>query len=83
MSGADMLLQEASRLKKLGGKLIFCGMKNTVKDQLNKLGYLDKLGPENFYLLSDVALEELIPQLDEADCDVCLVRVFKQCPDKK
>jgi len=83
IAGADMLLHEGKRLKRLGGQLSFCGMKNTVKDELQAIGYLEKLGPESFYSMPDDVLNELIPQLNKTKCHQCDRRVFTQCPGKE
>jgi len=80
VAGAEMLLHETKRLKKAGGQLSFCNLKNTVRDELEANGYLKKLGEENFYATVDSALSALIPQLDDGYCQTCTKRVFRQCP---
>ncbi|MEH6813835.1 MAG: SulP family inorganic anion transporter [Motiliproteus sp.] len=80
LAGAEMFLQEAKWLKQSGGELSFCGMKNTVKDELQSIHYLEKLGPENFYLTPDDALKHLIPTSNKKTCRSCRYRVFLQCP---
>ncbi len=83
ISGAEMLYQEALKLQKRGGRLSFCAMNNAVKKELERMYYLEKLGPENFYLTTDDALKELVPLLNEKTCDECDARIFQQCPEPK
>ena len=80
VTGAEMLLHETQRLKKSGGQLSFCNLKNTVRDELEANGYLKKLGEEHFYATVDSALSALIPQIDNRCCQTCTKRVFRQCP---
>lgn len=83
IAGAEMFLQESQRLRQSGGELSFCGMKNTVKDELESSGYLEKLGPQNFYLTPDDALGQLVPEINPSTCDACPYHVFQQCPPKR
>ncbi|WP_191601344.1 SulP family inorganic anion transporter [Marinomonas algicola] len=80
VAGAEMLLQESSRMKKAGHHLHFCSLKNTVKDELSANNYLAKLGEDNFYPTIDEALTKLVPLLDQPKCQNCTRRVFSQCP---
>lgn len=80
IAGVEMLLNEQRRLKDLGGSLTFCALTNIVKDDLAKIGGLEKLGAKNFYSSVDVALKILVPTLEKPICDDCQVRVFNQCP---
>ena len=81
IAGANMLLNMSERLKSMGVKLSFCGMKNTVKDELNAMGYLEKIGLENFYSMPDSLLVKLVPELNQDICSQCHYRIFKQCPE--
>jgi SulP family sulfate permease len=83
IAGAEMLCQEASKLQKRGGRLSFCAMNNSVKKELERMHYLERLGAENFYLTTDDALKVLVPMLDINICDTCDKRIFQQCPEQK
>lgn len=79
-AGAEMLLKEAKLLQKKGFSLSFCALKNTVKDELAALNFLDKLGEDNFYATVDDALAGLTPRFNSDICSQCRHKVFKQCP---
>ncbi len=80
IAGAEMLMQESSRLRKQGQFMHFCALKNTVKDELSANNYLEKLGEENFYPTIDDALSKLVTMLNIKMCNNCTTRVFSQCP---
>lgn len=80
MAGAEMLHQEINRVRKNGGQLAFCALKNKVKDELIEIGYYAKLGESNFFATVDDALNTLVPEFDKNICATCTKRVFKQCP---
>ncbi len=82
IAGAEMLINEAKRLKGRGGTLSFCALKNTVVDELEAINYMDRLGRENFFATADEALHALVPQLDQDICGSCRHRVFLQCPGR-
>ena len=82
VAGAEMLLQESSRMKKEGDHLHFCALKNTVKDELSANHYLAKLGREGEliinkdfkyevydYHLSTIKHKDVILQFNEFKCD--------------
>ena len=79
-NGIDMLVREQQRLKSIGGSLNFCGLKNTVKEEIARMGGLQQLGPSHFYSNPDVMLKILVPHLDQPICAQCDKRVFRQCP---
>ncbi|MFT2111011.1 SulP family inorganic anion transporter [Marinomonas sp. 2405UD68-3] len=80
IAGAEMLIQESSRMRKQGQFLHFCALKNTVKDELSANNYLEKLGEESFYPTIDDALSNLVALLNMNVCSRCTTRVFSQCP---
>lgn len=79
-AGAEMLMKEARQLQKKGFSLSFCALKNTVKDQLIALNFMEKLGEDNFYATVDDALASLTLRLNADICSQCHHKVFKQCP---
>lgn len=82
-AGAEMLIQEKCRIEALGGKLVFSSLKGTVIDELEKMGCMDKLGRGDFYEFPNLAIAELVPQLDQPRCQQCKVRIFHECPIQK
>lgn len=63
LSGAEMLLKEQERLQRQGITLSYCGLKNTVKDELVSNRFLSKFGAERFYDSDKQALAALAPNL--------------------
>ena len=80
VAGAEMLLQEANRLEKQGGALMLSSFKGTVMDELDKIGYLNKLGRERFYESPELALSTGIAKLNATRCQNCSARIFRECP---
>ncbi|MEH6578523.1 MAG: SulP family inorganic anion transporter [Amphritea sp.] len=80
VAGAEMLLQEINRLEKQGGGLLLSSFKGTVMDELDKIGYLDKLGRERFYESPQLALCTGIAKLNTTRCQNCSARIFRECP---
>lgn len=80
VAGAEMLIHEARRLEKLGGRLLVCSLKGTVTDELSKSGFLDKLGDHVLYESPEEALASLVPNLDQNICSTCPKRIFHECP---
>jgi SulP family sulfate permease len=83
VAGAEMLIQEIKRLEQQGGNLMLSSFKGTVLDELDKIGYLDKLGRERFYESPKSALDNIISKLNIARCQNCTSRIFNECPAKK
>ncbi len=79
VAGAEMLIQEAQRLQKRGGKLIFSSLKGTVIDELRANGYLEKIGEELFYDSPQAALDDTVQALNQNTCDHCEHRIFREC----
>ncbi len=80
VAGAEMLIQESNRLRKRGGGLMLSSFKGTVMDDLDKIGYLDKLGKEHFYNSPESALSNGIAKLNPTRCQNCQYRNFRECP---
>ena len=83
VAGAEMLIQETNRLEQRGGDLMLSSFKGTVIDELDKTGYLDKLGRERFYESPQHALCTGIAKLNTARCQSCTARIFSECPTRK
>lgn len=80
IAAAEMLVQEARRIEKQGGKLLFSSLKGTVIDELKQIGYLDKLGSQLIHEGPEQALIASSQQLDRNICNSCQKQVFKECP---
>ena len=82
LAGKDMLLKELQRIENLGGKLIFCGFKNTLLDDLKVSGYLDLIGQKNIYPDVSQAVANIMHELNDKRCETCSDRIFLNCPKK-
>ena len=58
VSGAEMLVQEANRRRKLGGGLYMSKVKDEVCSILKRGGYADSFGRENIFATKNDAIEK-------------------------
>lgn len=79
MAGAEMLVQEANRLKSIGGGLYFCSNKKKVCNFLSKGHFIDDIGPENFFENKKTAVSAIFEKLDKKICAKCDKRIFMEC----
>ncbi len=79
LAGAEILIQEASRLKSKGGGLYFCNNKRKVCDFLRKGHVLKEIGEDHFYETKTEAIADIYTQLNESKCSNCTARIFKEC----
>lgn len=79
MSGAEMLVREAARLRALGGGLYFCGIKPDVCEYLKKSGYAEEFGADNLFFKKSEAIAEVVERIDHRICAKCRARVFLEC----
>ncbi len=83
LAGAQMLVQEARRRRKLGGDLFFFALREGSLRSLASSGELDEIGSDHLFPMGDLnALGAIIPQLDPTVCATCTRRIFKQCPPR-
>lgn len=80
VAGAEMLYQESKRLEQLGGRLMFCSLKGTVTDELQQIGYYQKIGSACFYSSPQQAIQDTVKELDLERCKTCTARIFDECP---
>lgn len=79
VAGADMLVQEAKRRRRLGGGLYLANVKDGLCQMLRKGGYLAELGEENVFASKTDAIAEIHKRLDPALCEPCTRRIFREC----
>lgn len=79
VAGAEMLVQEARRRRKIGGGLYFYRMQNGVHDLLVKGHYLDTIGEANLFPAKSRPAEAIYPILDSEICRTCTARIFRPC----
>ncbi len=80
VAGAEMLVQEAQRLKRDGRQLYLFRIKPGVYKFLKRGGYLEEIGEENVFESKGTGLKIVVKQMDEARCATCTARVFAECP---
>ncbi|MBO0613779.1 SulP family inorganic anion transporter [Thiothrix fructosivorans] len=79
LAGAEMLLQEAKRLKSLGGGLYLQGAKNKVYDFMDRIDFVEEFGQGNVFSSKEAALKSLTKRLDHSICATCDKRIFHEC----
>lgn len=79
VAGAEMLVQEARRRKKIGGGLYFYRMQNGVRDLLVKGHYIDAIGEATLFPAKSRPAEAIYPTLDSEICRACTARIFRPC----
>lgn len=82
MPGAEMLVREAQRRRMLGGGLYFYRVKDEVQRLLVQGGYMNSLGPENFFPVKTRPVSYIYPKLDPEICRHCKARIFKECHER-
>jgi SulP family sulfate permease len=79
VAGAEMLVQEARRLRAEGGDLYLCGLKKGVREPLARGGHLDAIGLDHVFDSKAGAIAAVFQRLDRARCEVCDHRIFREC----
>ena len=83
VAGAEMLVQEAQRRRKLRGELYLCSLKQQARDLLEKGGYIDIIGNDHIFDSENEAILSILPRLDHSDCQRCVHPLFKECPNSR
>jgi len=79
LSGVEMLVSEAKRLKKLGGGLYFAGLKPRVYENISESAMIAHIGNAYFFDHKSQAIKAIYKRLNHEKCESCVVRVFKEC----
>jgi SulP family sulfate permease len=79
LAGAEMLVQEAKRLKSLGGGLYLQGAKNKIYDFMDRIDFLADFGEGNVFSSKEAAIQSLTKRLDHGICATCDKRIFREC----
>ncbi|QTR47032.1 SulP family inorganic anion transporter [Thiothrix litoralis] len=79
LAGAEMLVQEAKRLKSLGGGLYLQGAKNKVYDFMDRIDFVADFGEGNVFGSKEAAIKSLSRRLDRGICAQCHKRIFREC----
>ncbi|HEU4383484.1 MAG TPA: SulP family inorganic anion transporter [Anaeromyxobacteraceae bacterium] len=79
VAGAEMLVQEARRRRRMGGGLYLAGVKPRTLEVLRRGGYLEEIGEGNVFRDLDEAIEKIDARLDKSACRACRKPVFERC----
>ncbi|MCW9023161.1 MAG: SulP family inorganic anion transporter [Gammaproteobacteria bacterium] len=79
LSGAEMLVTEANRLKKMGGGLYFADLKASVYEFVSRSCFVAKIGNEYFFDKKSKAISALYKKVDQSICAECSSQVFEEC----
>jgi len=79
LAGAEALIAENNRLKKMGGGLYFVNMKAAVYEFAVRSGFIKSLGPDHFFDSKRDAIEDIYKKMDKKKCAACTGRIFKEC----
>jgi len=79
VSGAEMLVQEAKRRRRIGGGMYLCKVKDEACSIMKRGGYADAFGRENIFLTKGQAIESVTRSLDPSICARCTARIFREC----
>jgi len=80
VAGAELLVQEARRLRRDGRSLYLFRVKPGVKKFLERGGYLDEIGRDNVFESKGTGLAAAVERMDHAKCRSCTARLFNECP---
>ena len=79
LSGQEMLLSEARRLKIRGGGLYFVDLKPSVFKSMKKSNFIADIGEDNFFELKGTAISSIFMRINQNKCLSCEARVFSEC----
>lgn len=79
LSGAEMLVQEHRRLKKLGGGLYFCDLNAEVYEFAARTCFITHVGNHHFFDSKKEAISAIYHILDRKICQTCPQLAFKEC----
>lgn len=79
MAGAELLTQEARRLKANGGGLYVYGLKDELWQFLAEGGYLKMIGAQYFFDNKTDAISAIYRKLDHQACRQCSKPIFIEC----
>ena len=79
LAGAEALVAENNRLKKLDGGLYFVGLKASVYEFAAKTHFIKHIGRDHFFDSKTDAIAHIYKMLDRKICAKCNALVFKEC----
>jgi SulP family sulfate permease len=82
LAAAEWLLHEVNKWKERGGGIYFVGLKIISQDILNKGGFSEKIGYENFFKDKHTAISTIYNKLEKDRCNNCTVKLFIECKNE-
>jgi SulP family sulfate permease len=79
LSGAEVLIAEHNRLKKMGGGLYFVGLKPKVYEFTARISFIKNIGSDRFFDSKRKAVTAIYKRLDKDICSTCNALAFKEC----
>jgi len=79
LSGAEMLVNEANRIKKMGGGLYFAELKSGVYEFISRTCFVAKVGSDHFFDKKKDAIKGIYKKLDKEMCKGCTAQIFSEC----
>ncbi len=79
IAGAELLLDEATTRRNLGGDMYLYKLKDSATDVLERGGYMDKLNRQNMFDSKEDAIHQIFGRLDKSVCQRCDKRIFLEC----
>lgn len=79
LAGAEALVSENNRLKKLGGGLYFVGLKSSVYEFAAQSCFIKHIGSNHFFDNKTQAFASIYQRLDNEKCLKCQSLIFKEC----
>ncbi|MEJ2529917.1 MAG: SulP family inorganic anion transporter, partial [Gammaproteobacteria bacterium] len=81
VAGAELLVQEARRLRKDGRKLYLFRLKAGIRNFLERGGYMAEIGDDCIFDSKGTGLAAVVATLNHSRCENCTARVFSECPE--
>ncbi|HQT29762.1 MAG TPA: SulP family inorganic anion transporter [Thiobacillus sp.] len=79
LAGAEFLAEAARQRRKIGGKLYFYRMKDSIHETLKRGHFMDDIGEENLFPAKIRPMSVIYANLDNEICRNCPVRAFPVC----
>ena len=79
VAGAELLAHEAQRRRAMGGQLYFYGLRQPVRDILDRSGLIEDIGRENVFAGKQEAIRGVFARLERSICFTCRARIFLEC----
>ncbi|MBU2641010.1 MAG: SulP family inorganic anion transporter [Thiobacillus sp.] len=79
LAGAEFLAEAARQRRKIGGKLYFYRMKDSLRETLKRGHFMDDIGEENLFPAKTRPMSVIYAKLDNEICRNCPVRAFPVC----